>query len=192
MLWAQSATKDYIRAEHKLHSISKLVISQVIIPQSHGFWAYLYSAGTQHGNLQPAGWPILFCEPTQEPVLAIANAGKNQRGFGKNAGEWTGRVEIRKKFLAVSIAYMAVYWPTPGFKGRTFNFKFCVLTRRDFNRHCYNAIYTRRRWNRGIHFDSVNKNSTVFTKGVVKPLVIRIIKGCVSITVCGIQTFGYA
>ena len=28
---------------------------------SHVFWAYLYSAGIQHGNLPPAGWPILFC-----------------------------------------------------------------------------------------------------------------------------------
>ena len=33
MLYAQSATKDYIKAEDKLHSVSKLVISQVIIPQ---------------------------------------------------------------------------------------------------------------------------------------------------------------
>ena len=33
VLCAQSSTKDYIRAEHKLHSISKLSISQVIIPQ---------------------------------------------------------------------------------------------------------------------------------------------------------------
>ena len=69
------------------------------------------------------------------------------RGFGKNAGKWTGRVEIskeewvsllvlqaqsaRKKFLAVSVACMAIYWPTPGFKGRTF--KLCVLTRWNFN-----------------------------------------------------------
>ena len=30
------------------------------------FLAYLYSAGTQHGTLHPAGWPILFCGPTQE------------------------------------------------------------------------------------------------------------------------------
>ena len=30
------------------------------------FGAYLYSAGTQHGNLHPAGWLILFCGPTQE------------------------------------------------------------------------------------------------------------------------------
>ena len=31
--WAESTTKDYIRAEHKLHSISKSFISQVITPQ---------------------------------------------------------------------------------------------------------------------------------------------------------------
>ena len=56
---------------------------------------------------------------------------KNGKGFGKNAGEWTGRVEIRKKSQAVSVACMAIYWPTPGIKGRTF--KLCVLTRCDFN-----------------------------------------------------------
>ena len=33
VLWAQSTRKDYIRAEHKLHSISDLFISQVITPQ---------------------------------------------------------------------------------------------------------------------------------------------------------------
>ena len=40
------------------------------------FLAYLYSLGTQHGNLHPTGWPILFCGPTQDPVLATANTGK--------------------------------------------------------------------------------------------------------------------
>ena len=44
--------KDYIRAEHKLPSISQLFISKVVIPQFMlFFFAYLYSAGTQHGNL---------------------------------------------------------------------------------------------------------------------------------------------
>ena len=33
---------------------------------------------------------FLFCRPTQE---------KFGRGFGKNAGEWTGRVEISKEEL---------------------------------------------------------------------------------------------
>ena len=49
---------------------------------------------TQHRNLHPAGWPILFCGPTQEPVLAAANIRKSWDSFGKNAGEWTGRVQI--------------------------------------------------------------------------------------------------
>ena len=39
--------------------------------------AYLYSAGTKHRNLHPAGWPVLFCGSTQELVLATANTGKN-------------------------------------------------------------------------------------------------------------------
>ena len=71
----------------------------------------LYSAGTQHGNLHLAGRPILFCGSTQEPVLATANTGKTQDSFWeKNAGEWTGRVEIsREEILAVSVACMAIY-----------------------------------------------------------------------------------
>ena len=43
------------------------------------------------------GDTILFCGPTQEPVLATANTGEIRRGFGKNAGEWTGRVKISKE-----------------------------------------------------------------------------------------------
>ena len=58
-----------------------------------GFFAYLYSVGTQHGNLHPAGWPILVYGPKQKPMLATANAGKNLERSGKHAGEWTGRVE---------------------------------------------------------------------------------------------------
>ena len=42
-------------------------------------------------------------------VLATANTGEIRRGLGINAGEWTERVEIRKKSLAVSVAHMAVY-----------------------------------------------------------------------------------
>ena len=96
VLWAQSTTKDYIRAEHKLHSVSHLFISQVMIPQVFFFFfflAYLYSAGTQHGNLHQAGWPILFCGPTQEPVLATANTGKTQKRFWKKWRwmDWKGR-----------------------------------------------------------------------------------------------------
>ena len=37
----------------------------------------------------------------------------------------------RKKSLAASVACMAIYWPTPGFKGRTSTL--CLLTRWDLN-----------------------------------------------------------
>ena len=64
------------------------------------FLVYLYSAGSQHGNLNSAGRPVLFCGPTEEPVLTTANRKKEKkigREFGKNAGEWTGRIEINKE-----------------------------------------------------------------------------------------------
>ena len=43
-------------------------------------------------------------------VLAIANTGEIGRGFGKNAGEWTGRVEISKE-------------ETPGSKRSMYSYK---------------------------------------------------------------------
>ena len=86
VVWAQSITKAYIRAEQKLHSISKLFISQVITPQvicCCCFLAYLCSAGIKHGNLHPARWPSLFCRPRQDSVLATANRGKTWEKFWK-------------------------------------------------------------------------------------------------------------
>ena len=63
-----------------------------------------YSAGLHRNRCQP--------QLTQEELRS---------GFGKNAGEWTGRVEISKEeILAVSVACSAIYWPTPGLKWRTF------------------------------------------------------------------------
>ena len=80
MLWTKSTTKDYIRAENKVNSISNLFISPVIIPQVMFFFFFFkliyipralntgtciqqgdlpYSAGL-HGN----------------PVLATGNTGK--------------------------------------------------------------------------------------------------------------------
>ena len=35
--------------------------------------------------------------PKRNHALATANTGELGRGFGKNAGEWTGRVEISKE-----------------------------------------------------------------------------------------------
>ena len=54
------------------------------------FGAYLYSTSNQHGNLHRAGWPILFCGPTQEPVLDTANSGRMQERFSKKC-RWTDR-----------------------------------------------------------------------------------------------------
>ena len=51
------------------------------------FPAYLYSVGTQHGNLHPAGWAILFCGPTQEPCVSHSKHRINRERFGKDAGE---------------------------------------------------------------------------------------------------------
>ena len=66
-------------------------------------------------------------------MLATANTGKTRERFWKkiqvNGPE--GLKLARKNSLAVSVACMATYWPTPGFKERTF--KLCVLTRYDFN-----------------------------------------------------------
>ena len=43
-------------------------------------------------------------------VLATADTGKTERGFRKNVGEWTRRVEITKEeILAVSTACMAIH-----------------------------------------------------------------------------------
>ena len=103
------------------------------------FGAYLYSAGTQHGNLhqssslwQWAVWPILFCRSTQEPALATANAGKLGKGLWKNEGECAGRYKLaRKRFVAACEACKAIFWPTPGLKKRTL--ELWVLNRLVFN-----------------------------------------------------------
>ena len=74
------------------------------------FGVCLFAASPKHGNLHPAGWPILLCGPTQEPVLATANTGKTRERFWeKNAGEWTGRVEISKEDIPGSRCSMHGY-----------------------------------------------------------------------------------
>ena len=77
------------------------------------FWAYLYSAGPQHGNLHLAGWPILFCMPTQEPCVSHSqHKKKSGEILEKNAGELTGRVEIGKKEIPGSKRSMYGYIQT--------------------------------------------------------------------------------
>ena len=122
MFWTQSTTKDYIRAEHKLHSISKLFISQVILPQVTVFEPIYIPQGTQHGNLASSR------VTTSVNQQLIMERKKTQERFWKKIqvnGPERSKL-ARKKSLAVSVACTAIYnWPTPSFKGRTF--KFCVL-----------------------------------------------------------------
>ena len=54
------------------------------------FGASLYSASTQHGNLHSAGWPILFCGPTKEPMLATANTRKSWERFTEKNPQMNG------------------------------------------------------------------------------------------------------
>ena len=42
-------------------------------------------------------------------MLATANAGKLGRGFEKNAGEWTGRVEISQKEILWQAVGLSMY-----------------------------------------------------------------------------------
>ena len=53
----------------------------------------------------------LFCSAGlhRGQVLATANTGQIGRGFGKNAGEWTGRVEISKEEIPGSKRSMYGY-----------------------------------------------------------------------------------
>ena len=60
------------------------------------FLAFSYSAGTQHGNCLWQGDLFYSAGLHRNHVKATANTGEIGRGFGKNAGEWTGRVEISK------------------------------------------------------------------------------------------------
>ena len=65
--------------------------------QLHMFWSLFIFRG--HSTREPAsvvcneehaGWPILFCGPTQEPVLATANTGKTRKRFWKKC-RWMDR-----------------------------------------------------------------------------------------------------
>ena len=107
-------TKDYIRAEHKLHSISKLVIPQVIILQSHVFLNIFFSLFIFRGHSarEPASSRVTYFilrAYTGTMCYPQPTQGKIRRGFGKNAGEWTGSVEISKKEIPGSKRSMYGY-----------------------------------------------------------------------------------
>ena len=64
-------------------------------------------------------------------MLATAKTGKIGRGFGENAGEWTGNVQISKEEIPGSKRSMYGYILTYSRLYRE-NVKLCVLTRWDF------------------------------------------------------------
>ena len=70
-------------SNHSSNSINNLGM-QNQKNQNKCFGAYLNSMSTQHRNLHPARWPILFCGPTQKLVLATANTGKTREKFWKH------------------------------------------------------------------------------------------------------------
>ena len=76
-----------------------------------------------------------------------------------------------EKSLAVSVACMVIYWPTPGFKGRTF--KLCVLTRWDFN-FCVRSSPLR-----GLGQVGLIRQSILQNKGVCRTRVLTEQKGLV-------------
>ena len=61
-----------------------------------------------------AVWPILVREPTRN---LREQRNKVERGFGTNKVEWTWKVEVINKIVALGEACMAVFWPTSGFEG---------------------------------------------------------------------------
>ena len=83
MFWAQSTTKDYIRAEHKLHSISKLFISQVIIPQVMFFHPFYILRALSTGTYLWKGDPFYSAGLHRNQLLATANTGKSGEIFEK-------------------------------------------------------------------------------------------------------------
>ena len=73
------------------------------------FSVYLYSAGIQQSTCLRQGDLFYSASLHRNHVLATANKGKVGRGFGKNAGEWTGRVEISQEEIPGSKRSMYGY-----------------------------------------------------------------------------------
>ena len=93
VLWAKSTTKDYIRAEHKLHFTSRLFISQVIIPQVMFLKPIYIPRALNTGTyIQQGDVTYFILRAYTGTGVSHSKQEKLGRGFGKNAGKWTGRV----------------------------------------------------------------------------------------------------
>ena len=92
MLWAQSTTKDYIRAEHKLHSICKLFISQVMLLF---FWQIyipqVLNTGTciQQGDLFYSGTSVSHSQHRKKIGRCLEKVQVNgPEGYSKYIWKW--------------------------------------------------------------------------------------------------------
>ena len=98
------------------------------------FLAYSYSTGTL--TQEPASSRVTYFILRAYTATGTGHSQhrkKIRRAFGKNAGEWTGRVEISKEEIPGSkCSKHGNILTYSSFKGRTF--KLCVLIRWDFLR----------------------------------------------------------
>ena len=72
-------------------------MSQVIIPQVMFFEPIYIPRALNTGTCIRKGDLFYSADLHRNHVLATANTGEIGRGFGENAGEWIGSVEINKK-----------------------------------------------------------------------------------------------
>ena len=87
----------------------KLFISQVIIPQVMFLEPIYIPRALNTGTCIQKGDLLYSVGLHRNHVLATANTGEIGRGFGKNAGEWTGRVERKKEEIPGSKRSMYGY-----------------------------------------------------------------------------------
>ena len=87
--WAQSTTKDYIRAEHKLHSISKLFISQVIILQVMFLFSLFLFRG--HSTREPASNSVTYFI-----LQAYTGTGVSHSQHRKKPGEVLEKMQMNR------------------------------------------------------------------------------------------------
>ena len=73
---------------------------------THVLEPILYSVGTEYGSNEQGDF--FYSAGQHRNLHKLQNLG---RSFGKNEGEWTGKVEInsRKKSMAVDEACMAIF-----------------------------------------------------------------------------------
>ena len=99
VLRAQSTTKDHTRAEHKPHSISKSYpFHKSSYHKSFFFFSLFIFRG--HSTREPASSRLTYFilrTYTGTSVSYCQHRKKSGEVLEKNAGEWTGRVEISKE-----------------------------------------------------------------------------------------------